>query len=96
MNIRNDLQPIQPISGDAQISAAEKTPGSSSASSSAVGNDQTHLSFAASLISHAASLSDVRAEKVQSVQAAVAGGSYSVSATDVARSLMNHMLGNQE
>jgi len=96
MNVRNDLQPIQPIAGDNHVSAVDKPSVSASPSSSAVSTDQAHLSGAASLISHAASLSDVRAEKVQSIQAAIANGSYSISSSDVAQSLMNHMLGNSE
>jgi len=95
MNVRNDLQPVQPIAGDNQLSVVEKPSAAANPSTSAVSADQAHLSGAASLISHAASLSDVRAEKVQSVQAAIANGSYSVSSSDVARSLMDHMLGNQ-
>ncbi len=96
MNVRNDLQPIQPIAGDNQVSAVEKSPAAASPSSPAVSTDQTHLSGAASLVSHVASLSDVRAEKVQSIQAAIASGSYSVSSSDVAQSLMNDMLGSQK
>jgi negative regulator of flagellin synthesis FlgM len=100
MNVRNDFQPIQPIQGDTQISAAERTANSTAISSgtdsSLTSNDQANLSGAASLASHAASLSDVRSEKVASVQAAIAGGTYSVSSTDVAHSLISHMLGNLE
>ncbi|MGC2162435.1 MAG: flagellar biosynthesis anti-sigma factor FlgM [Silvibacterium sp.] len=96
MNIRNDLQPIQPVLGDTQVSAAPKTSGSAAAASSVTNSDQAHLSGAASLASHAASLSDVRSEKVASIQAAIAGGSYSVSSTNVAQSMMGHMLGSQQ
>lgn len=96
MNVRNDLPPIQPIAGDNQVSAVEKSPTPANPSASAASTDHADLSGAASLISHAASLSDVRAEKVQSVQAAIASGSYNVSSTDVAQSLMGYMLGNQQ
>ena len=58
--------------------------------------EEAHLSSAASLASHAASLPDVRTEKVQSVQAAIASGGYNISASDVANSLMGHMLSNKE
>jgi flagellar biosynthesis anti-sigma factor FlgM len=96
MNVHNDLPSVPPIAGENQISAVEKSPTAANPSSSAVGSDQAHLSGAASLISHAASLSEVRAEKVQPIQLAIASGSYSVSSTDVAQSLMGYMLGNQE
>ena len=94
MNVRNDLQGIQPISGGNQVSGAQKTSGASRTTQSVASGDEAHLSSAASLASHAASLSDVRADKVQSIQAAIAGGSYNVSSIDVAQSMMNHMLGN--
>lgn len=94
MNVRNDLQGIQPISGGNQVSGAQKTSGASRTTQSIVPGDEAHLSSAASLASHAASLPDVRMDKVQSVQAAIISGSYNVSSTDVAQSMMGHMLGN--
>lgn len=95
MNVRNDFQPIPPIADNNQASAVEKSSAAANPSAQAVSTDQAHLSATASLISQAASLSDVRAEKVQSIQAAIANGSYSVSSSSVAQSLVNHMLGNQ-
>lgn len=94
MNVRNDLQTIQPTSTDTQISPAERVSSASLEASAAAASDQAHLSSAASLASHTSSVSDVRAEKVQSIQAAIASGSYQVSSADVAQSLMGHMLGN--
>jgi flagellar biosynthesis anti-sigma factor FlgM len=100
MNVRNDLPPLQPIAADPQVFAIEKGAGNGASPVGSApatrGTDQAHLSFAASLIGHAASLSDVRADKVQSVNGAIADGSYNVDATDVAQSLMNHMLGSQK
>lgn len=95
MNVRNDLHSIQPIASETQVSAVGKPSGVASVSPAA-GSDQAHLSGAAALASHAASISDVRTEKVQSVQSAIANGTYHVSSADVATSLMSHMLGNQE
>jgi negative regulator of flagellin synthesis FlgM len=94
MNIRNDLPSIQPLVDSTLASAAGK-PTSSAAASTVPDSDQTHLSGAASLAIHAASLSDVRSEKVASVQAAIADGSYNVSSADVAHSLISHMLDSQ-
>ena len=94
MNVRNDLQDIQPISSGNQVSGAQKTSGASRTAQSIAPGDEAHLSSAASLASYAASLSDVRADKVQSIRTAIAGGSYNVSSADVAQSMMNHMLGN--
>lgn len=94
MNVRNDLQHIQPVAGENQVSAVEKPPSDAATSAPAAG-DQAHLSGAASLASHAASLPDIRPDRVQSVQAAIASGSYNISSSDVADSLMQHMIGSQ-
>ncbi|MGB7191032.1 MAG: flagellar biosynthesis anti-sigma factor FlgM [Acidobacteriaceae bacterium] len=99
MNIRSDFQSLPPVTSDVALAAAQKTaanrdaPVSDSASASA---DQTHLSGAASLAAHAAALPDVREEKVESVRAAIAAGTYNVSSSDVAQSLMRHLLGGRE
>ena len=95
MNITQDMQPVQPIAPEIQVSAAGKALNGSSAEPQASGNDQTRLSGAASLASRAASLPDVRQEKVAAVQTAIGNGTYSVSANDVAQSLIGHMLGKQ-
>jgi negative regulator of flagellin synthesis FlgM len=97
LNIQIDLQPIQPVACDQQVSTTAKSSNSSRATSSGtVGSDQTDLSSAASFVSHAASLSGVRMEKVQAIQSAIANGVYNVRSSDVAQSMMSHMLGNQE
>lgn len=96
MNIRNDLQPIQPVGGSPQTASFEKAPGASNAALVAPIGDQAHVSGAATLVSQAVSVSDVRSEKVQSIQAAIASGTYSVSASDVAHSLIHQMLGNED
>jgi flagellar biosynthesis anti-sigma factor FlgM len=100
MNVRNDLSSLQPIAGDNQVSpaaksSAAKTSIASVSDSATPVSDQAHLSSAASLASQAASLPDVRMEKVQSTQAAIAGGTYNIPSADVAQSLVNHMLGGQ-
>lgn len=95
MNIRNDIQPIQPLDRDIQVSSATRFTGSSDAAPLAI-SDQAHLSSAASLASRVASLPDVRTDKVQAIQVAIAGGSYNVDAKNVARSMMDQMLGSKE
>lgn len=95
MNIRNDIQPIQPLNRDIQVSPATRPTSSSDAVPLAI-SDQAHLSSAASLASRVASLPDVRTEKVQAIQVAIASGSYNVDAKNVARSMMDQMLGGKE
>lgn len=96
MNIRNDLPPIQSVAGDTQVSAVEKPANTASASPAAAGTDHAKLSSAASLASQAASLPDVRSEKVASIQSAISAGTYNVSSADVASSLVNYMLGSRQ
>lgn len=96
MNVSNDLQAAQPVSGDARIFAVGSGSVKPESRTSSESADQASLSGAAGLARVAASLPDVRAEKVQAVQAAIAGGNYKVGAEDVASSLMDHMLGGKE
>lgn len=95
MNISQDMQPVRSIEPEAQVAVARKISNAPAEEQAPVAGDQTHLSEAASLVSQAASLPDVRPEKVAAVQAAIAGGTYAVSSKDVAQSLMDHMLGKQ-
>lgn len=92
MNVCNDLQALSPAPGSARLFALKGTEEKAEAVAAPESQDQAHLSSAASLAGAAASLPDVRMEKVRAIQAAVADGSYRVSAEDVAQSLINHML----
>jgi len=54
--------------------------------------DQTNLSSTSGVIAHALEGSDVRMEKVASLQQAIASGSYSVSSSDVAGKMIDSLL----
>lgn len=101
MNVQNDIKGIPPGVGT-EVQQLQRTAATqpvspaamhSSAQSSAAEADHTSLSAAASLASPAASVSDMRMEKVAAVQQALADGTYSVSAGDVADKLISHMQG---
>lgn len=62
------------------------------ASTSAQQADQTNLSSTSGVIAHALEGSDVRMEKVASLQQAIASGSYSVSSSDVAGKMVDSLL----
>jgi len=96
MNIQNDLQGLPQILGPSGPSAGEMQPAAQGASQVSTPNDEAHLSAAASLVSQAVSLPDVRTEKVAAVQAALANGSYRVSSSDLAASLIESMQSNQK
>ncbi len=55
--------------------------------------DQTNLSSAGGLVAQASASSDVRLEKVTQLQAAIASGTYKVSAHDVADKIIEGLLG---
>ncbi len=97
MDIRTNFQSVQHLPGEAEVARNERTPEvTGSANTSAASADETHLSSAAKMLTQADSLPDVRAEKVASVQTALAAGTYNVSSSDVAAKLVDHMLGNRD
>jgi negative regulator of flagellin synthesis FlgM len=95
MDIRNSLDGLKTLLGVAQPAPAATQPKSSSAptSASALGSDRATLSSAGSEVSLTASESDVRMDKVGSVQAALAAGTYNVPASAVASKVVDAMMG---
>lgn len=91
MNIQNDLQGVQLVERGADLSGTERMTGVQSAANLPAGSDEAHVSEAAYLVSQAVALPEIRTEKVASVQAALADGSYQVSSSDVAGKLIDHM-----
>jgi len=61
-------------------------------SQSLLNSDRTVVSSTGGAMLQAMGTSDVRAEKVASLQAAIANGSYSVSSADIAGKLIGSML----
>jgi negative regulator of flagellin synthesis FlgM len=59
---------------------------------SAEQTDQARLSSTGGLVAQALEGSDVRVDKVATLQQAIASGSYSVSASDVADKMINSLL----
>jgi negative regulator of flagellin synthesis FlgM len=53
--------------------------------------DQANISSTSGLVSQALSGSDVRLDRIQPIQAAIASGTYSVSSSDVADKLINNL-----
>jgi flagellar biosynthesis anti-sigma factor FlgM len=94
MDIRNNYDNLKQLIGT-QSTTGTSTSSRSGAktSSSNLDGDEAQVSSAANMITMAASSSDVRTEKVQSVQSALEAGTYNIDASAVASKVIDHMLG---
>ena len=94
MDIRSSLDGLKSLLGvtPAATPAPQTRTGGASTAGSALGNDQATLSGAGSQVSQTASDSDVRADKVASIQSALAAGTYNVPASAVASKMVDAML----
>lgn len=94
MEIRNSLEGLRSLLGvnnSASPPAAGKT--GTASQGGALGADRATLSSAASEMAQAAGDDGVRADKVSSIQGALAAGTYSVSALAVASKIVDAMIG---
>lgn len=94
MNVNNDLQGMQQLFPSLEVSKAPS--GATQAAKGqepAVGSDEATLSSAASYAAQAGPDSDVRMDKVDQVQQALAAGTYNVPSTEVASKMIDQMLG---
>ena len=97
MDIRSSLEGLKSLFGTpAPASAPTAQPKSgSTAGGSALSSDQATFSSAGNEVSQTAGDVGVRMDKVASVQAALAAGTYNVSAADVASKVVDSMLSGQ-
>jgi flagellar biosynthesis anti-sigma factor FlgM len=93
MNVNNNLQGLQQLFSSQEVSQQAGKAGASDAQAAHAETDQATLSSAASVAAAAAPDSDVRMEKVNAVQQALASGAYNVPASEVAGKMIDHMLG---
>lgn len=97
MDIRNSVEGLKTLLGVPSTAQAQTQPVKGGASAGArptpLAGDHATLSSAGTEVSQTASESGVRTEKVASVQAALAAGTYSVPATAVAGKVIDAMLG---
>ena len=93
MDIRAGLEGLRTLLGVNQAApAAPQSKASVAAQGSSSDSDRATLSSAASEVSQAASDEGVRTDKVASVQAALAAGTYNVPASAVASRMVDAML----
>lgn len=94
MDIRSGLDGLKSLLGTAPTTpAASQTAKNASTGASGLGSDHATFSSAASEVSLTANDSGVRTDRVASIQAALAAGSYNVPASAVASKLVDSMLG---
>jgi len=93
MDIRNSLDGLKSLLGvSTPAPAAPQTRSNSAAGSGALGSDQATFSSAGSEVSLTSAEPGVRTDKVASVQAALAAGTYSVPASAVASKVVDSMM----
>jgi negative regulator of flagellin synthesis FlgM len=94
MDIRNSLDGLKSLLGvSTPAPAAPQSKSNSAVGGSGLGSDQATFSSAGSEVSQTGSEAGVRTDKVASIQAALAAGTYDVSASAVASKVVDSMLG---
>lgn len=94
MDIRSSLDGLKSLLGvtPPTTSAPHSTSATSSTGTSGLGSDSATFSSAGSEVSLTATDSGIRTDKVASVQAALAAGTYNVPASAVASKMVDAML----
>jgi negative regulator of flagellin synthesis FlgM len=93
MDIRNSLDGLRSLLGlDGTPVVATEAKDSAQPAAGALTSDRATLSSAGSEVSQSASESVVRMDKVESIQAALAAGTYNVPPTAVASKMVDAML----
>ncbi len=97
MDIRTSLDGLKSLLGVTTPAPAAPQPRSNSAvGGSGLGSDQATFSSAGSEVSQTAAEPGVRTDKVASVQAALAAGTYNVAPSAVASKVVDSMLGGEQ
>lgn len=97
MDIRSSLDGLKSLLGTAPAapSSPQQAKAGATAAAGALGSDRATLSSAGSEVAQTAADSEVRMDKVASVQAALAAGTYDAPASAVASKLVDAMLGSR-
>jgi negative regulator of flagellin synthesis FlgM len=97
MDIRNSLDGLKSLLGvSAPAAGVTQTKSGPSATAGSLTSDSATVSHAGSQIALTAADSDVRPEKVAGIQAALASGTYNISASAVASKMVSAMLGTRQ
>lgn len=98
MDIRSSLDGLKSLLGVTPLAPAapQRNNATAAGGGSGLGTDSATLSNAGSEVSLTAADSGVRTDKVASIQAALAAGSYDVPASAVASKMVDAMLGGEQ
>jgi negative regulator of flagellin synthesis FlgM len=98
MNIQSSLDGLKSLLGvpPAATPAPQQATSTTAATSSALNSDRATLSCAGCDVSLTANDSDVRMDKVTSIQSALASGTYNVPASAVASKMVDSMMGENQ
>jgi negative regulator of flagellin synthesis FlgM len=95
-NLQGLSNPVTPASATVQTGKEEQikssVPLAPGVTKTSGVTDQTVISSTSELLTRALSGSDVRVDKIQPLQTAIASGTYQVSSSDVADKLINSLL----
>ncbi len=96
MNVRNGIDSLTQTQQPQSPSTASAPKSAPAATGQTLSEDKAQVSLTASQIAQSSPVSDVRLDKVASIQAAIQTGTYHVSATDVAQKVITSMLSNDK
>jgi negative regulator of flagellin synthesis FlgM len=92
MNVNNSIENLSPILSSQPVPVSGNVKGGNTAVPEGTQKDTAQVSAVATQVAQSASASDVRLDKVASIQAALQAGTYQVPASAVAQSVIDAML----
>jgi len=92
MNVRNGIENLSQLFPSQGTENAATTKSGNTPQSETLAGDTAQLSVAATQVAQSAATSDIRLDKVASIQNALQSGTYQVSATDVAQKMIASLL----
>jgi flagellar biosynthesis anti-sigma factor FlgM len=92
MNVSNGIEDLSKVLPSQPSTAATVAKDSSGLQTKSLDDDKAELSAVATELAQSPATSDVRLDKVASIQSALQSGTYQVPATDVAQKIITSLL----
>ena len=96
MNVRNGIENLNQIFPSQATATPNTARSNNTPQSEGLRDDTARLSAVATQATQSGPVSEVRLDKVASIQSALEAGTYHVSAADVAKKVMHSMLATEE